>query len=88
MDSADKARASILALKQRQRPTSLEMLKLIRFYINHEKHSNARILEELAHWDRESVEKTIEHVEKENQKPKPKRFYVSLKEPLEDTYIR
>ena len=66
----------------------LDKLKVVRYYLNHEKLPADEIYEELKSWPRPTVEKIIAELEKENQKPKPKRYYVSLKEPLEDSSIR
>jgi hypothetical protein len=75
---------SILEIKSKVNPTTLEKFKLIRYYMNHEKYSKDRIVSELPSWPKGDVQQIIEEIEKENQKPLPKRYFVSLKEPLDD----
>ncbi|MBU0758292.1 MAG: hypothetical protein KKF44_09560 [Nanoarchaeota archaeon] len=75
-------------IKVKDNPTSLERLKLVRFFVNSEKYTEEKIYSELAHWPRQDVENSIHEVIKENSRPRPKRYYVSLKEPLEDSSFR
>ena len=67
---------------------SVEVLKYIRYAINVKKYPNEKIYEILSHWDKDKVNSAISKVEKENAAPRPKRYYVSLKEPLEDPNLR
>ncbi|MBD3204116.1 hypothetical protein GF327_07505 [Candidatus Woesearchaeota archaeon] len=76
------------AIRAKKEPTTLEKLKLIRYYFNKLKYTEEKIFEELSSWNKQEVENIISDVKKENQKPRPKRYYVSLKEPLEDTRLR
>ena len=75
-------------LKSVKKPSYLEVRKYIRYLINVNKYSPEQVLDEVMHWPLSFVEKAMKEVERENQKPKPKRYYVSLKEPLEDGALR
>jgi len=81
----DEILARILELKKKQDPTMLEKLKVIRFYYNTEKLEKERIYKEVP-WPKKDVDSILEDLDKERQKPRPKRYYVSLKEPLEEGY--
>jgi hypothetical protein len=37
-------------------------------------------------WPKKDVDSILEDLDKERQKPRPKGYYVSLKEPLEEGY--
>lgn len=71
-------------LRETKNPTIMDIQKLVRYYINVKKYDSEKILEDLSHWNKEEVEKAIKEVERENSKPKPQRYYVSLKEPLDE----
>ena len=75
-------------VKSNVSPSASEKLKLVRYFINHEKYSHDKVLSELSRWPAEEVEKIIKDIERENQKPLPKRYYVSLKGPLDDAGMR
>ncbi|MBN1503323.1 hypothetical protein JW930_07325 [Candidatus Woesearchaeota archaeon] len=84
----DDIKEKMQSIKEKADVTTLEKLKLVRYYINIQKYSSDKIIEELSHWDRAEIQKLIKDVEQENLKPGPKRYYVSLKEPLEDSALR
>ncbi len=73
-------------IKKKQIPSTVEIYKYVRFLINVKKHSDDEVLEYLKHWNKDKVKDAIKEVKRENLKPKPKRYYVSLKEPLEENY--
>ncbi len=75
-------------LKKIEKPSFLEVRKYVRYLTNIKKFSAEQIMEEVMHWQLSFVERAIKEVERENTKPKPKRYYVSLKKPLEDTTLR
>ena len=75
-------------IKKKESPSHVDMHKYIRYAINVKKFSNEEVLEDVAHWPLEKVQTNIKEVERENSKPKPKRYYVSLKEPLEDVALK
>jgi hypothetical protein len=75
-------------IKNKTHPTALEKVKLIRYYINVYEHPEDKILEILKHWNPDEVKEHLMGVLKENSKKPPKRYYVSLKEPLEDSKLR
>ena len=74
------------SLKNKDDPVYTEIRRYVRYLINVKKYGEEKIYGDVAHWDREAVEKAIKDVERENMKPKPKRYFVSLKEPLEDNF--
>ena len=78
----------MVKLKAIKKPSYLEVRKYIRYLINVNKYSPEDVINEVMHWPLSFVEKAIKQVERENLKPKPKRYYVSLKKPLEDTTLR
>ncbi|MEM3373605.1 MAG: hypothetical protein QXE31_00115 [Candidatus Woesearchaeota archaeon] len=71
-------------LREKKSPTIMEVQRLVRYYINVKKYDSEKIFEDLSHWNKEDVEKAIKEVERENSKPKPQRYYVSLKEPMDE----
>ncbi|MEM2131366.1 MAG: hypothetical protein QXR96_02500 [Candidatus Woesearchaeota archaeon] len=71
-------------LREKRTPTIMEVQKLVRYYTNVKKYDSEKIFEELNNWKKDDVEKAIKEVERENSKPKPKRYYVSLKEPMDE----
>ncbi|MBT3720684.1 hypothetical protein HN789_02245 [archaeon] len=73
-------------IKNKSDPSIIEVYKYIRYKINVEKSSSESLFNELDHWDKKKIENAIKEVERENTKPKPKRYYVSLKEPLEENF--
>lgn len=75
-------------LKALDSPSIIEAQKYIRYLINVKKYAPEEVLEDVEHWPLEKVAHAIKKVERENLKPKPKRYYVSLKEPLEDSSLR
>ncbi len=88
MDESEQIEDMMNKIKLDKSPNIIDMKKYIRYAMNIHKKDPDEIKEELNHWDKEKVEKTIKSVERERQKPKPKRYYVSLKEPLEDSTLR
>ena len=75
-------------IKSKKDPSLVEVKKYVRYAMNVLKNNPEALLEELSHWNPEEVEKAIRDVERENTKPKPKRYFVSLKEPLEDANLK
>ena len=75
-------------LKAKDNPSIIDAQKYVRYLINVKHYSPEEVLEDVQHWLLEIVEKAIKEVERENMKPKPKRYYVSLKEPLEDSMLK
>ena len=75
-------------IKAKNNPDSIEILKYIRYAVNVKKYPNEKIIEILSHWDLGKIDSAIKKVEKENSAPRPKRYYVSLKKPLEDQNMR
>ncbi len=73
-------------LKNKAAPSTVEIYKYVRYLVNAKKYSEDEVYEDVPGWEKEKVEKAIKEVERENSKPKPKRYYVSLKEPLEENY--
>lgn len=73
-------------IKEKSEPSTVEIYKYIRFLINVKKLGKEEVFNDVKTWDKEKVENVIKEVERENSKPKPKRYYVSLKEPLEENY--
>ena len=80
----DDVEQRMLELKNKEEPTQVDMYKYIRYLINVKEMSNEEVIEETRHWPLEKITNAINRVERENAKPKPKRYYVSLKEPLDD----
>ena len=76
------------AIKAMENPSIPEIKKYIRYAINVLKFDGTELLEDVGHWNLETVERIIKDVQRENLKPKPKRYYVSLKEPLEEGSLR
>ncbi len=72
------------AIKGKKNPSRFEVLKYVRYMINVEKAEPESIHNLVSSWRTEEVDKAIKEVEQENAKPRPKRYYVSLKEPLEE----
>ena len=71
-------------IKKKARPTDSEVKKYIRYMMNVKKYSNEQVMDECQDWGLAKIEHAIKEVELENSKPRPQRYYVSLKEPLED----
>ena len=84
----EEVQKKMVKLKKLKKPSYLEVRKYIRYLINVKKYSPEEVIEEVMHWPLSFVERAIKEVERENLKPKPKRYYVSLKEPLEDSSLR
>ena len=80
--------AEMEAIKNKSNPTALEKVKLVRYYINVYEHPEGKIMELLKHWNPTDVKDHLQKVHEENAKKPPKRYYVSLKEPLEDSNLR
>ena len=70
-------------IKSKSRPTDSEIRKYVRYSMNVRKLDNDHIMDECQDWGLAKIESTIKDVERENQKPRPQRYYVSLKDPLE-----
>ncbi len=75
-------------IKAKDDPSHVEIHKYVRYLINVKKYAGEEVLEDVPHWELGKVESSIKSVERENSKPRPKRYYVSLKEPLEDPSIK
>ena len=69
-------------LKIKRNPTQFEVQKYVRYLVNVKKFDLDRIIDDVD-WDIDKIKKAYKEVERENSKPRPKRYYVSLKEPLE-----
>lgn len=69
-------------LKSKKSPSTIEVQKYVRYLINVLKYDPDSIFDEVSHWNRSDVEKAVKEVERENSKPRPQRYYVSLKEPI------
>lgn len=76
------------SIKLKEKPSIPEMRKYVRYIVNVLKYEPEAIMDHLSHWDKDEVERAIKEVVRENLKPKPKRYFVSLKEPLEDGALR
>ena len=83
-DTTDSVKAEMDAIKKKRLPNKVEIQKYVRYLINVLKFDAESVHDDLKHWDKEKVETAIKDVQRENLKPKPKRYYVSLKEPLEE----
>jgi transcription initiation factor IIE alpha subunit len=70
-------------LKSKKAPSTVDIQKYVRYLTNVLKYDEESIYEDVPHWNKDAVGKAIKEVERENQKPKPKRYFVSLKEPLD-----
>ncbi|MCM2325798.1 MAG: hypothetical protein NDI94_05010 [Candidatus Woesearchaeota archaeon] len=75
-------------LKEKKDPGEQDVRKYVRYLLNVKKHSEEQVKDDLKHWKPAMVESAIKDVERENQKPRPQRYYVSLKEPLEDGSLK
>ena len=75
---------TIIIIKNKKNPTPTEKYKLIRFYVNVLKMDTEKIYSQVPQWKKEDVDKIVKEVEAENLKPTPKRYYVSLKEPMDE----
>jgi hypothetical protein len=71
-------------IKAKKSPTIVDVQRYVRYTINVLKYDEEKVYEDVSHWPKEQVMKAIKEVERENSKPRPKRYYVSLKEPLEE----
>jgi hypothetical protein len=71
-------------IKEKKSPTVVDVQRYVRYVTNVLKYDAEKVHEEVPHWPKEQVEKALKEVERENSKPRPKRYYVSLKEPLEE----
>ena len=73
-------------IKNKESPTTVDIYKYVRYLINIKKYPDDDVYQDVLNWDKEKVSSAIKEVKRENLKPKPKRYYVSLKEPLEENY--
>ena len=71
-------------IKSKKSPTIFEMQRYVRYLVNVLKYDSDSVFEDVPKWDKKEVEKAIKEVERENSKPRPQRYYVSLKEPLDE----
>ena len=71
-------------IKSKKSPTIFEIQKYVRYLVNVLKYDSDSVFEDVPNWDKKQVEKAIKEVERENSKPRPQRYYVSLKEPLDE----
>ncbi|MBN2367762.1 hypothetical protein JXC34_01990, partial [Candidatus Woesearchaeota archaeon] len=62
-------------IREKNIPSLVEVKKYVRYAMNVLKNDPDALVEELSHWKLEDVEKAIKDVERENMKPKPKRYY-------------
>ncbi|MFH2020034.1 MAG: hypothetical protein ABIJ34_01355 [archaeon] len=76
----------MVEISKKENPTQNDIQKYVRYLINVKKYTDEKIYEELSKWDEEKLAKAIKEVARENSKPRPKRYYVSLKEPLEESF--
>jgi len=66
-------------------PNELEKKKYLRYLIS--QGSMAKKRPELEkRWGQRQVSELIEEIESENKKPNPRKYYVSLKEPLDENF--
>ena len=84
MEDSDSIRAEMDVIKKKKSPSEVELQKYVRYLINVLKYDSESVYEDVKHWDKEKISAAIKDIERENLKPKPKRYYVSLKEPLEE----
>jgi len=75
-------------ISKKDYPSVIEVRKYIRYLINVKKMDEDEIFANVSHWNKDVVENAIKLTKRENAKPKPKRYYVSLKEPLEDARLK
>ncbi len=75
-------------IRAKKSPAAFELQKYVRYLMNVLKYDSEAVFEDVPHWDKKAVENAVREVERENLKPTPKRYYVSLKEPLEDEGMR
>jgi hypothetical protein len=52
------------------------------------RHDEEKIRQDVMHWDSKAVDEIIRMADAERSRPSPKRYFVSLKEPLEETGLR
>jgi len=88
MSEKIRQREKLEAIAKKARPSRLEMLHYIRHFLA-EKGDGKQALSELgAKWGDEQVRKLIERIEKERKRDKPEKYHVSIREPLEDPYMK
>ena len=75
--------ASMNEIRNKLEPTQIEVHKYVRYLINVQNYSAERVMEKVPDWSLDKVETAIKDVERANNQPRPKRYYVSLKEPLD-----
>lgn len=83
----DKTKAAMEAIRLKQNPTREEKLKYLRFYLKNIG-TKEKAIGELSSWGKAEILELIKEIELEKKKTMPKRYYVSLKEPLEDEFLR
>jgi hypothetical protein len=71
-------------IRSKKSPNVLELQKYVRYLVNARKYDADSVYEDVPDWNRSEIEKALKEIERENSKPKPQRYYVSLKEPLDE----
>lgn len=82
----DDVEEKMIQIKNMQNPSEVDIHKYIRYLMNVKKYSGEEVFDDVGHWELAKVESSIRMVESANSKPRPKRYFVSLKEPLETNY--
>lgn len=75
-------------IKSKKNPSVVDIQRYVRYMVNVNKYDEDSIYEDVPHWKKDDVKKAITEVERENSKPRPQRYFVSLKEPLEGDGMR
>jgi hypothetical protein len=78
----DDVASEMKKLKSKKDPTVVDVRKYVRYMINVLKYDADSVYEDVPHWKKAEVAKAMKEVERENSKPRPQRYYVSLKEPM------
>ena len=82
----EKLKAEIEVIKFKDAPTKDDKILFCKYYLDAK--GEEGLMKNLPKsWDKEEVKEILKQLKMER-KPLPKRYYVSLKEPLEDTFSR
>ena len=74
---------------KKAKPSSLEKLRYIRYFIAEGLGTPEDALKKLGtKWGKDKVERLLNRINKEGRKPHPKRFKVSIREPLMDPFLK
>ncbi len=76
--------AEMRSIKSKKLPNAAELQKYVRYLVNVRKYDEESVYKDVPQWNKTDVARALKEVERENMRPKPKRYYVSLKEPLEE----